>query len=247
MGECYMDIIYKVIKKVGMAAAADRLIRDITFNGECIEFVCCKSSKYGYFAMAGINKISAHRLSFAISNGRLKKGMHIDHMCKNPRCINNIHLRQVTPRINSIENSISVSAINAVKTHCLNGHPFSKENTWNRLANGKNYTHRVCLICANERVRKNYKNHRVKYLKRMAEVYRQKNPQKDAEPYPTECKLGHRFTIENTKFRVKLGPGTKYKIKRYCRECLRIKGRERQPQRSEARRIKRMLGMSKVV
>lgn len=42
----------------------------------------------------------AHRISYAIHNGPLELGKHIDHMCGNRACVNPSHLDQVRPVIN---------------------------------------------------------------------------------------------------------------------------------------------------
>jgi hypothetical protein len=86
--------------------------------------------------------LGAHRISYALSNGNLLSGMFIDHTCRNKKCINNIHLRQVTPKINSLENSMSPAYFNSIKTHCIKGHEFNKENT-RYLKNNK----RQCIKC----------------------------------------------------------------------------------------------------
>lgn len=38
----------------------------------------------------------AHRLAWEMTNGPIPKGMHIDHRCANPLCVNPAHLRIVT-------------------------------------------------------------------------------------------------------------------------------------------------------
>ena len=41
--------------------------------------------------------VSAHRVAYEILKGPIAKGMEIDHICRNRRCINPDHLREVTP------------------------------------------------------------------------------------------------------------------------------------------------------
>src|ERR1051326_5431077 len=64
----------------------------------------------------------AHRVSYKVFVGAIPAGLQIDHKCINRACINPSHLRVVTNRINTLQNSISMPAINAAKTHCKRGH-----------------------------------------------------------------------------------------------------------------------------
>jgi HNH endonuclease len=92
--------------------------------------------------MAKGTRKKAHRVSFILSGGNLPDGMCVDHVCRNRRCANPHHLRAVTPRANALENSVSLPAMHAAKTHCSNGHPFAGSN----LGFTKQGT-RICKEC----------------------------------------------------------------------------------------------------
>lgn len=72
--------------------------------------------------------------------------MWIDHICMNKRCVNPLHLREVTPRISSLENTNGEAAKNSKKTHCINGHRYNDENILYRKGNGA-YLIRRCRKC----------------------------------------------------------------------------------------------------
>lgn len=99
---------------------------------------------YGRFKNKG-EMYYAHRVSYSIFNGEIKKDLVIDHICKNRLCVNPEHLRQVTISQNVKENSNAPSAINREKTTCIRGHLLSGENL--RYENGKQGIKRICKIC----------------------------------------------------------------------------------------------------
>jgi len=91
---------------------------------------------YGTFYFRKKNR-RAHRVAYYFYNGAIPDGMVIDHICKNRNCVAPSHLRCVTVAENILTNSRTVSAQNAMKTHCKNGHVFDRKY-------GKQ---RYCSIC----------------------------------------------------------------------------------------------------
>lgn len=68
----------------------------------------------------------AHRVAYQEAYGRIPDGMTVDHLCFQPSCVNPDHMRLLTLSENS-RNQRSAS-----KTHCINGHEFTPENTYLR-------------------------------------------------------------------------------------------------------------------
>jgi hypothetical protein len=87
----------------------------------------------------------AHRVVYMLLRGKIKKGLQIDHLCCTKNCVNPWHCEPVTGYIN-MQRRINH---NAAKTHCLNGHEFTSENTY-EFYEGE----RICRECQRERVRK---------------------------------------------------------------------------------------------
>lgn len=54
-------------------------------------------NKYGCFPSPGGSTLWAHRVSYALFHGSIKPERHIDHICRNPACVNPAHLKQVHP------------------------------------------------------------------------------------------------------------------------------------------------------
>jgi hypothetical protein len=86
-----------------------------------------KLDVYGYGRL-GSGQL-AHRHSYVEVHGAIPTGLQIDHLCRVRDCVNPNHLEAVTARVNSLR-SESVSAINARKTHCPQGHEYDEANTY---------------------------------------------------------------------------------------------------------------------
>lgn len=108
---------------------------------------------YGIIHRDG-REYQAHRVAYELAKGPIPKGLVIDHKCRVRSCINPDHLRAVTPRVNSLENSISPSAQNAKKSHCKRGHALMPGNLVNWSNPNKSSGKRTCLVCHSLRQKK---------------------------------------------------------------------------------------------
>ncbi|MBT1162553.1 HNH endonuclease signature motif containing protein [Bifidobacterium sp. SO1] len=54
---------------------------------------------YGVFGLGG-QTYGAHRVAYRIANGYIPEDLWIDHICRNPKCVNPNHLRLCTPELN---------------------------------------------------------------------------------------------------------------------------------------------------
>ncbi|MEU4967832.1 HNH endonuclease signature motif containing protein [Streptomyces smyrnaeus] len=114
---------------------------------ECWEWTGELSEKgYGRTQRKG-RYTGAHRAVYEHLVGPIPEGLVLDHLCRNPPCVNPAHLEPVTNRDNILR-GIGVGAINAQKTHCIRGHEFTPENT---LRLGPNWPggpdRRACRTC----------------------------------------------------------------------------------------------------
>jgi hypothetical protein len=66
---------------------------------------------------------TGHRYAYRLLVGPIPSGFHVDHLCRNPMCVNPDHLEPVTPQENKRRETES-------RTHCKNGHRFTPESTY---------------------------------------------------------------------------------------------------------------------
>lgn len=116
----------------------------VDFTGDCwIWTAAVDKDGYGRFRTPTTH-IRAHRWAWERVNGPIPEGLMIDHLCRNPGCVNPAHLEPVTNRENQLR-GVGFPAKNVARTHCPKGHPYNTENT--RHHKGR----RICRTCERER------------------------------------------------------------------------------------------------
>lgn len=110
---------------------------------ECWPWTGSTSRGYGRLTYRN-ERLLATRVSLELAGHYLVSGLDIDHLCRNPACVNPAHLEQVTHRENVLRGALGTvsKARHAARTHCKYGHEFTPENT--RL---NKQGSRVCRAC----------------------------------------------------------------------------------------------------
>lgn len=86
----------------------------------------------------------AHRIAYELLIGPIAKGLVLDHLCRNPGCVNPDHLDPVTSAENTRRGHM-------LKSDCPSGHPLSGLNL---AMNSRG--HRTCRECGRKANRKAY-------------------------------------------------------------------------------------------
>jgi hypothetical protein len=168
-----------------------RFLDKITIGDGCWEWQAhCRDGGYGVFRWNGRAGM-AYRYAYELMVGPIPAGYHVDHLCRNGRCVRFDHLEAVTASENSRRRRGTVKP----KDACPRGHLYDDVNT------GMDGGYRYCREC-NRIACKSY------YEKRMA-----LGVGRLTDGPVTHCKHGHEFTSENTYVKP---PG-----RRQCRTCAR--------------------------
>lgn len=115
-------------------------------TANCWLWIAGKAGDYGHLMKYNHSRL-AHRISYEMAYGPIPDHLWVLHTCDNPACVRPDHLYLGGPKEN-MRDVIArtpgrcIPAMNAHKTHCVHGHPFTLENTRIRRGN-----QRECLTC----------------------------------------------------------------------------------------------------
>lgn len=121
---------------------------------DCWEWQAGKIRGYGQFSPTRpavpdgqprpSGSVAAHRFAYELLVEPIPEGLTLDHLCRNPACVNPGHLEPVTIGVNTLRGE-GPAARNARKTHCKRGHPLSGGNIW--VYATPTGTQRICKTC----------------------------------------------------------------------------------------------------
>lgn len=118
----------------------------------CWEWLGCKDGDgYGMFRFEGSMR-RAHRWGYELLVSKVPEGLVLDHLCRNPSCVNPDHLEPVTNQEN-LDRGEGRRVKNGSANSCVNGHEYTADNTYTNPKGRK-----VCRTCS--------ANSRRKYEKR---------------------------------------------------------------------------------
>lgn len=98
--------------------------------GSCWQWTAgCTAQGYGGFHPRKNVLILAHRYAYEHTHGPIPEGLVIDHLCRNRKCCNPSHLEAVTNEEN-LRRGAGYALRNGFRDACINGHPYTSENTY---------------------------------------------------------------------------------------------------------------------
>jgi len=125
------------------------LVVDVDTSGECWTWKgSVAPNGYGKTAI-GKKPYLPHRLFYEHFKGAIPEGFNVIQSCRNRLCVNPAHLEAMTAQEKNLR-STSPSAVNAVKSSCVHGHPLTGPNLY-VTPNGR----RQCRTCRRTASRKN--------------------------------------------------------------------------------------------
>ena len=121
-------------------------------RGGCWEYPRNQNG-YGLFSFKR-RTLPAHRFAYEDMVAEIPDGLVLDHLCRNRSCVRPDHLDPV-PHAENVRRGVGPTAQNHKKTHCVNGHEFTPDNTYPKAGGGRN-----CVVCAKRRAREHKRRNR---------------------------------------------------------------------------------------
>lgn len=124
-------------------ADPDKFWARVDRTGSCWEWTgSTTAAGYGNLRRSGRNDY-AHRVAYRLSGQSIPQGFHVDHLCRNTKCVRPDHLEAVPPAVNVQRGAGSYAG---VMTTCRHGHDITDPNNVYTQPDGR---HR-CRPCARD-------------------------------------------------------------------------------------------------
>ena len=134
-------------------------------NDGCWEWIGSDNGKgYGEIRL-GPKKLYAHRYFYESLRGKIPEYLVIDHLCRNPSCVNPDHHEPVTTAVNVQRGNAAKPHPERMKEYCSQGHLYSENSYPRKDGKGRN-----CEECVRIRSREYQRRKRRRQLEAKAET-----------------------------------------------------------------------------
>jgi hypothetical protein len=159
----------------------DRILRHVVADstGGCWNWSSAKNGKGYSILTVHRQTVLAHRLSLLIFKGPFDPACDVDHLCRNPSCVNPEHLEAVS----HLENVRRGESFGRLLPVCRNGHEYPIDAPIRFDSRGRTY--RQCRSCDRDR-----------------QATRTRHSSRGASRRGT-CPNGHEYTTDNTSISTK--------------------------------------------
>jgi hypothetical protein len=124
-------------------------------DNECWPWTAAMRNGYGAFGIREGLVVDAHRASLMLLRGMVLpsgRSMHVDHLCRNKRCVNPRHLEVVTSQENHLRSRLARWG-QPEAPQCSKGHELSGDNVVMSSVGRYGKRFRSCRICRCARLR----------------------------------------------------------------------------------------------
>ncbi|KII26713.1 hypothetical protein M707_26225 [Arthrobacter sp. AK-YN10] len=112
---------------------------------------------------------SGHRASWLAFKGDIAEGLHLDHLCRNHKCVNPDHLEPVTLVENSVRGGVAREGMNVLTPlkECRHGHPMTGDNLY-AFTSTQHGPRVICNSCRKASAKR--ANEKIKHRRRQARI-----------------------------------------------------------------------------
>lgn len=108
----------------------ERFWSKVNKTPQCWEWTASVMNRgYGTFTDAAGTKWLTHRYAYTQKVGAIPGDLVLDHLCRNKRCVNPVHLEPVD-RVENMRRGDGWAVCQGRRDSCINGHEYTPENTY---------------------------------------------------------------------------------------------------------------------
>ncbi len=130
--------------------ASERLWKHVRKTETCWLWTASVTGRgYGQIK-CGDRERPAHVVAYESVKGEIPAGLELDHLCRNPLCVNPDHLEPVTHRENVLR-GVAPMILTHHSGQCIRGHEFNEKNTYYYRRGPRKGRVAFCRVCKRQK------------------------------------------------------------------------------------------------